>query len=220
MNLILFGPPGAGKGTQSQFLVERFNVPQISTGDILRAAVKEQTELGIKAKAIMDAGDLLPDEVVLGIINERLGLIDCLKGFILDGFPRTIQQAEGLSSILLGMKKNIDHVVSLEVQNDEIVQRLSGRRTCSVCGKGYHSLYAPPKTLEVCDICQGQLVQRDDDREDAIINRLTTYEKQTSPLKAYYERLGLLRSVKGTGTVDQIKNRIINVITGSAGDHP
>jgi len=220
VNLILFGPPGAGKGTQSQFLVERFNIPQISTGDILRAAVKDQTELGIKAKIIMDAGGLVPDEVVLAIINERLGLLDCLNGFILDGFPRTIQQAEGLSSILVGMQKDIDHVVSLEVQNEEIVQRLSGRRTCSVCGKGYHSLYAPPKTLGVCDVCQGELVQRDDDKEDAIINRLTTYEKQTSPLKEYYERLGLLRSVKGTGSVDQIKDSIINVIIGSAGDHP
>lgn len=220
MNLILFGPPGAGKGTQSQFLVERFNIPQISTGDILRAAVKEQTELGIKAKIIMDAGGLVPDEVVLAIINERLGLPDCVNGFILDGFPRTIQQAEGLSSILVGMQKDIDHVVSLEVQNEEIVQRLSARRTCSVCGKGYHSLYAPPKALGVCDVCQGELIQRDDDKEGAIINRLTTYEKQTSPLKEYYERLGLLRSVKGTGSVDQIKDSIINVIIGSAGDRP
>lgn len=219
MNLILFGPPGAGKGTQSQFIVERFNIPQISTGDILRSAVKAQTELGTRAKSIMDAGGLLPDEVVLGIIEGRIVLQDCSDGFILDGFPRTIQQAEGLSAILAGLHKKIDHVISLEVPNDMILQRLSGRRTCAACGKGFHIAYAPPKAEGVCDICCGELVQRDDDREEAIKNRLITYEAQTAPLKSYYDRIGLLRSVDGIGDVDQIRQRVLEIIQGTSGDH-
>ncbi|MBT1073369.1 adenylate kinase [Pelotalea chapellei] len=219
MNLILFGPPGAGKGTQSQFIVDRFNIPQISTGDILRAAVKAQTDLGLKAKAIMDAGSLLPDEVVLGVIRDRIVLQDCAAGFILDGFPRTIQQADGLADILSGLQVKIDHVISLEVPSDMIIQRLSGRRTCVACGKGYHNMYAPPKVEGVCDWCKGELVQRTDDHEESIKNRLLTYENQTAPLKAYYEQLGLLRSVQGVGSVEEIRQRIVGVVQGLSGDH-
>lgn len=219
MNLVLFGPPGAGKGTQAQFIVERFSVPQISTGDMLRAAVKAQTPLGIKAKAIMDSGGLVSDEVVLGIVSERLAMPDCTAGFVLDGFPRTIPQADSLNDILARINKNIDHVISLEVDNSEIVQRLSGRRTCTSCGWGCHVLNAPPRIADACDVCGASLQQRDDDREEAVSNRLTVYDQQTAPLKAYYKKSGLLRSVDGAGAVQQIQMRIAALLEATV-DNP
>ncbi len=214
MNLILFGPPGAGKGTQAKFIVDSFQIPQISTGDMLRAAVKEQTPLGVVAKQIMDAGGLVPDEVVLGIVKERIALSDCNNGFVLDGFPRTIPQADALDGILAGMGRTIDHVISLDVDNDEIVKRLSGRRTCGACGRGFHVLYDPPVVADVCDGCGASLSQRDDDREETVMKRLSVYDQQTSPLKAYYEQKGLLRHIKGCGSINDIQCQIQKVIEG------
>ena len=220
MNLVLFGPPGAGKGTQANFIVKSFKIPQISTGDILRAAVKEKTPQGLIAKQIMESGGLVPDEVVLGIVRERIVLSDCENGFVLDGFPRTIPQADALVSILGGLNKRIDHVISLDVNNAEIVQRLSGRRTCPSCGKGYHIVNDPPKFDGKCDSCHLQLVQRVDDKEETILNRLAVYDMQTSPLKAYYEQLGLLRHIDGSGSIQDIQLQIKKVLMGQSGDNP
>lgn len=219
MNLILFGPPGAGKGTQAQFIVESYGVPQISTGDMLRLAVKNQTPLGLAAKAVMDAGGLVSDEIVLGLVKERLSGDDCASGFILDGFPRTLPQATALVALLDSIRKSIDHVISLDVDHSEIVLRLSGRRTCSVCGKGFHVLNDPPKVQGVCDYCGSGLVQRDDDTETTVSNRLQVYEQQTAPLKAFYESQGLLRNIKGADTIKNIQAQISRCIDGAAVDH-
>ena len=219
MNLIIFGPPGSGKGTQSQYLVENYHVPQISTGDMLRAAVKAGSDLGVKAKFIMDSGGLVSDDIVLGLVKERLSSIDCISGFVLDGFPRTLAQADGLIQVLDSIGKNIDHVISLDVDNAEIVNRLSGRRTCSTCGKGYHVLYDPPKSSAVCDLCGSDLIQRADDTEDTVKNRLRVYELQTAPLKSYFESKGLLRHIDGSGTIKDIQMQICSCI-GGVGDHP
>lgn len=220
MNLILFGPPGAGKGTQAKFIVDSFHIPQISTGDMLRVAVKNQTPLGIKAKQIMESGELVSDEVVLGLVAERLADSDCSSGFVLDGFPRTIPQANALITILSGLNKSIDHVISLDVVNSEIIMRLSGRRTCSSCGKGYHVTFEPPAVAGVCDVCKSELVQRADDAEETVINRLAVYDQMTSPLKDFYEQAGLLRHVNGAGSIQGIQNQISQLLCGEAGDHP
>lgn len=212
MNLILLGPPGVGKGTQAKLLIDRFGIPQISTGDILRAAVKELTPMGVKAKGFMDAGALVPDEVVIGIVEERLAQEDCRKGFILDGFPRTVPQADALGQVLAGLGKSIDHVVSLSVDKGELLKRLTGRRACSKCGAGYHVEFAPPKAAGVCDVCSGELFQREDDKEATILNRLSVYEEQTAPLIAYYDAAGLLRSVDGLGAVDAVQAEIVGIL--------
>lgn len=217
-NLILFGPPGAGKGTQSKFLVDRYQIPQISTGDMLRVAVKNKTSLGLLAKQLMDSGALVPDEVVLGLVEERLSLSDCQSGFVLDGFPRTIPQADKLSEILSKLGKSIDHVIALELDNAEIVTRLSGRRTCSSCGKGFHVAFDPPLIDGQCDVCHSSLIQRDDDSEETVKNRLSVYSQMTSPLKAYYERAGLLRSVNGSGSIQDIQQQIEILLEGVSGD--
>lgn len=208
MNLILFGPPGAGKGTQAQFIVEALGIPQISTGDMLRAAVKAGTELGLKAQSIMSQGGLVPDAIVLGIVKERLLGEDCLKGFVLDGFPRTIEQAKALNIILAESGRTINYVVSLDVPNDVIVKRLSGRWSCTVCGKGYHLEYNPPVIQDLCDICSARLSQRSDDVESTVRQRLEVYKEQTSPLKDYYNKLGLLYDLDGTGAIADIQFRI------------
>ena len=220
MNLVLFGPPGAGKGTQAKFIVDSFRIPQISTGDMLRAAVKERTPLGLIAKQIMESGGLVPDEVVLGIVRERIVLADCDNGFVLDGFPRTIPQADALVVILSELGKRIDHVISLDVDNAEIIQRLSGRRTCPSCGKGYHVINDPPKSEGTCDSCLTALTQRDDDSEDTVTNRLAVYDQQTAPLKQYYEQAGLLRHIDGTASIQDIQHQIYEVLVRPAGDHP
>jgi len=220
MNLILFGPPGAGKGTQAKFLVDRYGIPQISTGDMLRSAVKNQTPLGVVAKQIMESGGLVSDSIVLGLVRERIVLSDCDNGFILDGFPRTIPQADALVTILGDLSMQIDHVISLDLDNSEIVQRLSGRRTCSACGKGYHVLYEPPVVDGVCDSCQSPLVQREDDKEETVKKRLAVYDQQTAPLKAYYEQAGLLRHIDGSGSIVDIQAQIENVLVRQAGDNP
>ena len=212
MNLILLGPPGVGKGTQAKLLIDRFGIPQISTGDILRAAVKELTPMGVKAKGFMDSGALVPDAVVIGIVEERLAQDDCRKGFILDGFPRTVPQADALGQVLSGMGKSIDYVVSLSVDKGELLKRLTGRRACSKCCAGYHVDFAPPKVAGVCDACSGELFQREDDKEATILNRLAVYEEQTAPLIAYYDAAGLLRSVDGLGAVEAVQAEIVGVL--------
>jgi adenylate kinase len=212
MNLILLGPPGAGKGTQAQRIVERYHIPQISTGDILRAAVKESTPLGMKAKGFMDRGRLVPDEIVIGTIGERLKAKDCNPGFIFDGFPRTIPQAEALQPILTKIGKRIDHVINIEVPSEELVRRLTGRRTCKNCGAMFHLLFQPSKKQGICDRCGGTLYQRADDNEETIRTRLKEYEKQTAPLIEYYRGKKRLRSIQGMGGPDQIFDQIARLL--------
>jgi len=209
MNLILLGPPGAGKGTQAKMLIDRFTIPQISTGDILRAAVKEGTPMGVKAKSYMDAGSLVPDEVVVGIVRERLQKPDCSKGFILDGFPRTVPQADALKESLRDLGKDITSVVSLEVDTEALVTRLTGRRTCRQCGRGFHVSFDPPSNDGVCDACGGELYQRDDDQESTIRNRLQVYHDQTAPLVAYYEQDGLVAAIDGMQEIDVVRADIL-----------
>ncbi|MDD2309968.1 MAG: adenylate kinase [Desulfuromonadaceae bacterium] len=219
MNVILFGPPGSGKGTQAQFIVERYAIPQISTGDMLRSAVKAKTPLGNIAKSIMDAGGLVPDDVVLGLVKDRVSQADCASGFILDGFPRTVPQADALICLLDGIGKKIDFVISLEVDSEELINRLSGRRTCSSCGKGYHVIYSKPEREGVCDSCGTVLVQRDDDSESTVTNRLRVYEEQTASLKSYFDNLGVLYSVPGSGPISEIQSKICSIIdSGPASD--
>jgi adenylate kinase len=214
MNLIFLGPPGAGKGTQAKLLSDKLEIPQISTGDILRAAVRDQTPMGIKAKEFMDAGVLVPDEVVVGIVEERLSSQDCCKGFILDGFPRTMAQADSLKRTLAVMGKEIEHVFSITVDYADLLHRITGRRACAKCGKGYHVSFDPPAKSEICDLCGGMLYQREDDKEDTMRKRLEVYDKQTEPLIDYYAKESLLRIVDGRGSIENIQKEIINVIEG------
>ncbi len=199
MNLILLGAPGAGKGTQAAVISERLNIPQISTGNIIREALRSGTEMGLKAKSFIDAGQLVPDEVVIGIIKDRLTNDDCKDGFILDGFPRTIPQAEALDE----MGVVIDKVIDFEVPDEVIITRLSGRRVCEKCGRPYHTESLKPKVDGICDDCTGALIQRKDDQIDTIKARLEIYHGETEPLKSYYEAQGKLREVDGTVSVAQ-----------------
>ncbi|ADK86270.1 adenylate kinase [Desulfarculus baarsii DSM 2075] len=212
MNLILLGPPGAGKGTQAKKLIDAYGIPQISTGDMLREAVKNQTPLGIEAKKFMDAGKLVTDEIVIGLAKDRMAQPDCAKGFMLDGFPRTVPQAEALDKVLAEMNRKIDHVVSIEVPSSELLGRLTGRRTCKACGSGFHVMFDPPKTEGKCDKCGGELYQRDDDNEATVSNRLKVYDDQTKPLIDYYQQKGLLRPIQGVGSIDDIFGRIKAVL--------
>jgi adenylate kinase len=213
MNIILLGPPGAGKGTQAKMLIDKYQIPQISTGDILRAAVKDGTPLGKEAKSFMDKGELVPDSVVIGIVEQRIQEPDCTKGYMLDGFPRTVPQAEALDGMLGELSAEIDHVVSIEVANDELVKRLTGRRTCRECGAGYHVMFDPPKVEGVCDKCGGELYQRDDDNEETVRSRLNVYESQTLPLIDYYKVQGKIRPIDGVGEIKEIFGRITSVLS-------
>ena len=212
MKLILLGPPGAGKGTQAKMLVDRFAIPQIATGDILRGAVQAGTPLGVQAKSFMDAGALVPDEVVIGIVRERLQESDCLQGFILDGFPRTVAQADALQSTLAGLGRELDKVVSLTVDAEALVTRLTGRRTCRNCGRGYHVTFDPPRTGTSCDVCGGELYQRDDDQESTIRRRLSVYDEQTAPLIAYYREAGLLAELDGMQPIPVVQEQILEAL--------
>lgn len=209
MKLILLGPPGAGKGTQATRLVEHFGIPQISTGDMLRAAVRAQTPMGLKAQEAMDQGALVTDEVVIGIVRERLQQEDCAQGFILDGFPRTVPQADALTQTLSDLGKNLDAVVSLQVETDTLVERLTGRRACRSCSRGFHVSFDPPAKAGTCDSCGGELFQRDDDKEDTIRNRMDVYHEQTAPLEKYYDQGGLLKAVDGMAPIAEVQQQIL-----------
>ena len=215
MNLVLLGPPGAGKGTQAAMLVKKFAIPQISTGDMLRAAVGSKTPMGVKAKEFMDAGGLVPDDVVIGIVRERLQEKDCNAGFILDGFPRTVPQADSLKANLGELGKQLDSVVSLEVDTDALVERLTGRRSCSECGKGFHLKFDPPGDDGRCDVCSAELIQRADDQEETIRNRMEVYRQQTAPLEGYYRQDKVLLSVDGMADICAVQAQIVAALQGA-----
>jgi adenylate kinase len=212
VRVVLLGPPGAGKGTQAKWLQERFEACQVSTGDILRKAVAEQTPLGKQAAAYINRGALVPDSLIVDLVAERLKEKDCDKGFVLDGFPRTISQAESLEEILKKMELALDCVLSVQVPHRVIVERLAGRRTCKGCGALYHLTLDPPSKEGVCDRCGGELYQRDDDREETITARLKVYEAQTAPLVNYYRERGMLREIDGVGKVDEIRSRVLQAL--------
>ncbi len=214
MNLIFLGPPGAGKGTQAKRVIKAFDVPQISTGDIFRAAVKEGTEMGKKAKEYMDKGELVPDEIVVGIVADRLKQADCEKGFLLDGFPRTIPQADALGKVLDEMGRKLNHVLALIVPDEELMKRLTGRRVCKKCGAEFHVMFKPPAKEGVCDLCGGEVYQRSDDNEESISVRLQEYHKQTKPLLDYYTERNLARKVDGLGGFDEVFERVTNALRG------
>lgn len=211
MNIVLLGPPGAGKGTQAKKIAEYCSIPHISTGDILRENINDNTELGIRAKSYMSGGELVPDGILIEIIRDRLSRQDCSGGFLLDGFPRTIPQAEALGTILEETGKKLDVVLNIEVDDNELIKRLSGRRMCS-CGASYHVIFNPPEREGICDLCKGKLYQRDDDREEAIKNRLMVYKKQTYPLIKYYGNKSLLRIVDGKKDIQEIFTDIIKIL--------
>ena len=208
MNLILLGAPGAGKGTQAEILCEKLGIPSISTGNILRAAIRDGTATGLKAKSYMDAGRLVPDEVIIGIIGERLSQPDCAKGAILDGVPRTIGQAEAIEKAGI----QIDAVVAIEISEEEILRRMSGRRVCEACGSSYNVEAVPPRVEGVCDNCGGKLIQRKDDTPETVRERLKVYHTETEPLVDFYRRRGLLRSVQSADTKDETTRAILKAL--------
>lgn len=214
MRLVLLGAPGAGKGTQAKMLIEKYKIPQISTGDILRKAVADSTPLGKEAKVIMDKGELVPDKIVLGLVEERVKQDDCKKGFILDGFPRNTAQAEALDKMLNATGLPIDSALSVDVPKDDLMKRLTGRRTCKNCQQMYNVYYSPPKKDALCDKCGGELFQRGDDKEDTIKKRLEVYDAQTAPLIDYYNKKGILKSVMGVGNIDEIFNKVCALLKG------
>ncbi|NOY39832.1 MAG: adenylate kinase [Nitrospirae bacterium] len=212
MRIVLLGAPGAGKGTQAKKLVEKYGIPQISTGDILRKAVADGTPLGKEAKAYMDKGELVPDSVVIGLVKERLTQDDCKKGFILDGFPRNTAQAEVLDKVLEETNIPLQVALCVDVDMDILMKRLTGRRTCRQCGQMYNIYFSPPQKEGVCDKCGGELYQRDDDKEETIRRRLEVYEAQTAPLIEYYKNKGILKTVEGTGDIDEIFAKICSIL--------
>jgi adenylate kinase len=216
VRVVLLGPPGAGKGTQARMLEKRLGVPQIASGDLLRAAVRERSPLGLQAKSYMDKGALVPDDLVFKIIEERLSRPDAASGFILDGFPRTVAQAETLAEMLAARGgERLDKVVAIIVPDDEIVKRISGRRTCRNCGAMYHAIYDPPRNQDLCNNCNGELYLRDDDAEDTVRMRLQVYDDATRPLLEHYGRLGLLSKVDGLGSPDDVQRRVIESLGGA-----
>ena len=216
LNIVLMGLPGAGKGTQAERIVDEFQIPHISTGDMFRSAIKEGTSLGLEAKSYMDKGLLVPDEVVIGIVRERLGNADCKNGFLLDGFPRTVEQANALDDMLEGLDKKIDHVIYVDVHQDSLLQRLTGRRICRQCGATYHLVFNPPRQEGVCDKCGGELYQRDDDTAETVATRLEVNLSQTKPLLRYYEQKNVLRIINGNQEIDQVFHSIEKLLRGQA----
>ena len=216
MRAILMGPPGAGKGTQASDLITRYQIPHISTGDMFRAAIKAGTALGIKAKEFMDAGSLVPDEVTIGIVAERLAEPDCSKGFLLDGFPRTVAQADALDKILVVLQMTLDGVLNIEVDEEKLIERLTGRRICRQCGATYHMVFNPPTTANVCDKCGGELYQRSDDTLETAKNRLQVYNDQTQPLIEYYREKGLLREINGDQEIAKVLQDIVKALEKNA----
>lgn len=214
VNLVLMGLPGAGKGTQADKIVGKYNIPHISTGDMFRAAIKEGTELGLQAKSFMDKGELVPDEVTIGIVRERLSKADCEKGFLLDGFPRTVAQAEALDSMLADLGKKIDFVINIDVDQSILMERLTGRRICKNCGATYHLVFNPPAKEGVCDRCGGELYQRADDNAETVQNRLDVNIQQTKPLLNFYEDKGYLRNINGQQDIDVVFADIEELLGG------
>ncbi|WP_249872559.1 adenylate kinase [Oceanobacillus saliphilus] len=212
MNLILMGLPGAGKGTQAEKINEKYNIPHISTGDMFRLAIKEGTDLGMKAKEYMDQGDLVPDEVTIGIVKERLSKPDCANGFLLDGFPRTIAQAEALQQLLTDLDRSIDHVLHVDVPEKNLVERLTGRRICPTCGTTYHVVYNPPKEEGICDKDGSQLIQRDDDQPETVKKRLSVNIEQTQPLLDFYQDKGYLVKVNGDRDIEEVFQDIQSIL--------
>lgn len=214
MNLVLLGPPGAGKGTQAKKLSDYYGIPHISTGDILRTAVSEGTALGLKAKEYMEKGLLVPDDLIMGIIGERLEKPDCRKGFVMDGFPRTINQAEGLKKLLDEKNTKLDAVVYFDVPKGELIERFTGRRVCGRCGATYHVRYNPPSRENTCDKCGSELIIRADDKKETVEKRISVYEDETKPLIQYYEKEGLLISIDGTKPIDEVFEELISLLRG------
>lgn len=212
MRIVLLGAPGAGKGTQAKKLIEKYGMPQISTGDLLRADVAAGTPLGKEAKSYMDKGELVPDSVVLGMVEERLKQDDCKKGYILDGFPRNTAQAETLDKMLASLNMPLTAALSVDVPFEDLMKRLTGRRTCKSCGQMYNVFFKPPKKEGTCDKCSSDLFQRDDDKEATIKKRLEVYSAQTEPLIGYYKNKGILKSVAGTGSIDEIFNKVCTIL--------
>ena len=212
MRVIMLGAPGAGKGTQAIKIAEKYSIPHISTGDIFRANIKNNTELGKKAKTYMDQGLLVPDELVVDLVVDRVNQEDCQNGYVLDGFPRTIPQAEALDVALGNMKQTIDFAINVEVPDENIVNRMSGRRACVACGATYHVVYAPTKKEDVCDQCQGNLILRDDDKPETVQKRLNVYHEQTQPLIDYYTSKGILKEVDGTVDIADVFGSIIQIL--------
>lgn len=212
MRVVLLGAPGAGKGTQAKKLIEKYSIPQISTGDLLRAAVAAGTPLGKEAKSYMDKGELVPDSVVLGMVGERLKQDDCKKGYILDGFPRNTKQAEVLDKMLGDLNMSLSAALSVDVPLEDLMKRLTGRRTCKACGQMYNVYFGPSKKEGICDKCNGELFQRDDDKEETIKKRLDVYSAQTAPLIDYYGKKGILKSVSGTGSIEDIFKKVCEAL--------
>jgi adenylate kinase len=212
MKIIMLGAPGAGKGTQAKKIAAKYLVPHISTGDIFRANIKNGTELGMKAKAYMDAGNLVPDEITIGMLLDRIHEADCKNGYVLDGFPRTIPQAESLTKALDGMGEKIDYAINVDVPDENIINRMSGRRACLSCGATYHIVYNAPKTEGVCDTCGQQLVLRDDDKPETVKKRLSVYHDQTQPLIDYYKEAGALAEVDGTKDMEEVFQDIVKIL--------
>lgn len=215
MNIVLMGLPGAGKGTQAAHIVDELNIPHISTGDMFRQAVKEETPLGLEAKSFMDQGKLVPDRVTIGIVRDRLGKDDCANGFLLDGFPRTVPQAEALDDLTAELNRPVDYVIYIDVDEEELLKRLTGRRICRDCGATYHVVFAPPKEDGVCDHCGGKLYQRDDDRSETVKERLKVNLEQTEHLLRYYESTGKLHRVDGKQPIKTVTDEILAMIRGS-----
>ena len=212
MNIILMGLPGAGKGTQASEIVKKFPIPHISTGDMFRKAIKDETDLGKEAKSYMDRGELVPDEVTVGIVKERISEDDAKKGFLLDGFPRTIDQAESLSQIMSELDREIDAVINIEVPEEELMNRLTGRRICEKCGTTYHLVFNPPKVDGICDIDGGKLYQREDDNPETVSNRLSVNVKQSKPILEYYNEKGVLKNIDGSKDIDEVTNDVIDIL--------
>ncbi|UDV05622.1 adenylate kinase [Staphylococcus pseudintermedius] len=212
MNIILMGLPGVGKGTQASEIIKKYPIPHISTGDMFRKAIKDETELGKEAKSYMDRGELVPDEVTVGIVKERISEDDAKKGFLLDGFPRTIEQAEALNSILEELGRTIDAVVNIEVPEEELMNRLTGRRICETCGTTYHLVFNPPKVEGICDIDGGKLYQREDDNPETVANRLEVNVKQSKPILEFYNQKGLLKNIDGSKHIDEVTSDVIEIL--------
>lgn len=215
MRLIFLGAPGVGKGTQADLIAAKFGRPKISTGDILREAVRNKTPMGVQAKACMDQGQLVPDSVVIGIVKDKLAEPACAKGFLLDGFPRTVPQAEELAAMLKARGLQLDRVINVSVPREDVVRRLTGRRSCPKCQAVYHVEFAPPTRTGFCDRCGGELMQRSDDKRETVENRLAVYEAQTAPLIAYYRQRGLLSDIDGAGKVEQVQQRVVELLSAN-----